>query len=376
MTRERLPHDALTGCTIVIAADRRSGDLAAALERRGAVVHRAPALSIVPATDDEQLLARSRELIASPPDIVVVTTGVGLRGWMDAAHESDLQEALSAALASAQFIARGPKAHGAIQQAGFSADWVAGSETSSEVAAHLVSAGVEGRRIAVQHHGAGSDGLDELLTRHGAEVVPLTVYRWGPPPDPEAARRSVLHAASGAVDAVLFTSAPGTAAWIRVAERTGALEAIRERAEDGRLLLAAVGPITAGALHAASLHATIAARGRLGSLVRCVVDHFAAGTVPSAAIADGRIEVRSGGALIGDRFVPLSPASSSILSALVGARGRVLSREELGRDLPRGGRSSHAVEMAVARLRDSLGSPDTVQTIIKRGYRLAVDEPS
>lgn len=376
MTAKRLPHDALTGCTIVIAADRRSGDLAAALERRGASVHRAPALSIAPATDDEQLLARSRELIASPPDIVVVTTGVGLRGWMDAAHESDLQEALSAALAPARFIARGPKAHGAIQQAGFTADWVAASETSSEVAAHLIAAGVHGRRIAVQHHGAGSDGLDETLAQHGAEVVPLTVYRWGPPPDPEAVRRSTLNAASGAVDAVLFTSAPGTAAWIRVAEHSGALEAIRDRAQDGRLLLAAVGPVTASALHAAHLHATVAARGRLGSLVRCVVDHFAAGIVPSAATAEGRIEVRSGGALIGDRFVPLSPASSSILAALVGARGRVLSREELGRDLPRGGRSSHAVEMAVARLRDSLGSPDAVQTIVKRGYRLAVDEPS
>ncbi len=76
----------LAGCTIVVAADRRSADLVSALERRGGQVYRAPALSIIPNEDDEVLVARTRELIASPPDIVIVTTGVGFRGWIDAAH--------------------------------------------------------------------------------------------------------------------------------------------------------------------------------------------------------------------------------------------------------------------------------------------------
>lgn len=374
MTPGRLPDAALTGCTIVIAADRRSGDLASALERRGATVHRAPALSILPAVDDEQLLARTRELITQAPDTVVVTTGVGLRGWMDAADEAGLHEQLAGALSDARFIARGPKAHGAIQQAGFAADWVAESETSAEVAEHLIAEGVAGWRIAVQHHGAGSDGLDGLLERHGADVVPLTVYRWGPPPDPALVQRTVRQAAAGAVDAVLFTSAPGAAEWIRVAEADGALAALRERAESGRLLLAAVGPITAVPLQDARLTVRIAARGRLGSLVRCVVDHFASGGSPYAATAAGEIEVRSGGALLEGRFVPLSPVSASILGALFDARGRVLSREELGRVLPRGGQSTHAVEMAVARLRDALGDPDAVKTVIKRGYRLTVED--
>ncbi|MGB3377087.1 MAG: uroporphyrinogen-III synthase, partial [Microbacterium sp.] len=199
----------LKGCVIVVAADRRSADLAAALERRGAVVNSAPALSIVSVMDDEQLIARTRDLIADPPDVVVVTTGVGLRGWMEAVDRSDLHGSLTTALSRARFVARGPKAHGAIQQAGFTADWVAESETSAEVAEHLIADGPAGLRIAVQHHGAGADDLDEQLTRHGAQVVPLTVYRWGPPPDPELVRRSVLLTAAGGVDAVLFTSAPG-----------------------------------------------------------------------------------------------------------------------------------------------------------------------
>ena len=372
----RLLEAALTGCTIVIAADRRASDLGTALERRGARTYRAPALSIVPNVDDEELLARTRELIAHPPDVVIVTTGVGFRGWMDAAHENDLAEELSRAFAHAQFVARGPKAHGAIQQAGFTADWIAESETAAEVGEYLTADGVRNRRIAVQHHGAGSDGLDQLLAAHGADVVPITVYRWGPPPDPQVVLRSVVQAGCGEVDAVLFTSAPGAAEWIRAAERADVLGVVRERAETGRLLLAAVGPITAAPLDDAGLQATIASRGRLGSLVRCVVDYFGSGRAPRLRTAAGLMEVRSGGALVDGRFVPLSRASASVLGALFDARGRVLSREELGRALPRGGENAHAVEVAIARLRDALGEADAVKTVIKRGYRLNVEEPA
>ena len=67
---------ALEGCTIVIAVDRRSTELSAALERHGAQVRPAPALTIVPHIDDEALIARTRELIADPPEVVVASTGV------------------------------------------------------------------------------------------------------------------------------------------------------------------------------------------------------------------------------------------------------------------------------------------------------------
>lgn len=376
-TPQHAPDAVLAGTTIVVAADRRAGDLASALERRGARVYRAPALSIVPNADDEELLRRTRDLIADPPEIVVVTTGVGLRGWMDAAHENDLAEQLHRALSGSQFIARGPKAHGAIQQAGFLADWVAESETAAEVAEYLLASPVAGRRIAVQHHGAGADGLDEMLTDRGADVVSLTVYRWGPPPDPARVQRSVEQAAAGDVDAVLFTSAPGAAEWTRAARRAGALDAVRRRAAAGRLLLAAVGPITATPLVQARLRATVAERGRLGSLARCVIGHFgAAGAAPAVTTSGGRLSVRSGGAVLDGDFIPLSRTGAALLGALFDAGGRVMTRDELGQALPRAGRNAHAVEMAVARVREALGGADVVRTVVKRGYRLAVEDPA
>lgn len=366
---------ALAGCTIVVAADRRAGDLASALERRGALVARAPALSIVPNADDEELIRRTRELVQRPPDIVVVTTGVGLRGWMDAAHEHDLAEELADALRGSQFVARGPKAHGAIQQAGFVADWVAESETAAEVGDYLLSSSLVGKRIAVQHHGAGADGLDQLLAGAGADVVSLTVYRWGPPADPQLVDRSVAQAAAGEVDAVLFTSAPGAAEWIRAAGRRNAVDGIRVRAASGRLLLAAVGPITAAPLQELGLRATIADRGRLGSLARCVIGYFGSGGgAPTLQTSAGSMSTRSGGVVIDGEFIALSRAGAGLLGALFDAGGRVLTREEIAVALPRTGRNAHAVEMAVARVREALGTRDVIRTVVKRGYRLAVED--
>ena len=58
--------------------------------------------------------------------------------------------------------------------------------------------------------------------------------------------------------------------------------------------------------------------------------------------------------------------------ALVATPGHVISRPALLAMLPSGTASSeHAVEMAVARLRAALGTR-SVQTVVKRGYRLAV----
>ena len=367
---------ALEGCTIVIAVDRRSGELAAALERHGAVVRTAPALTIVPHIDDEALIARTRELIADPPDVVVASTGVGFRGWMEAADEAGLSDSLHAVLGRAQIVARGPKARGAIQQAGLTADWVAESETSTELGEYLLAEGVRGRRIAVQHHGSGADGLDELFEDNGADVVSLTVYRWGPPPDEAVVRRSVVATAAGEVDAVLFTSAPGAAEWLAAARREEVLDEIIQRSRSGRVLMAAVGPITAGPLERLGLMPLQADRGRLGSLVRAVVTHFGGGSAPALETVAGRLELRSSGAVLNGIHIPLSRTGVEVLAALFEAAGGVVSRAKLQCALPRSGENTHAIEMAVARVRESLGAPDLIKTVVKRGYRLDVIDPA
>jgi uroporphyrinogen-III synthase len=56
--------------------------------------------------------------------------------------------------------------------------------------------------------------------------------------------------------------------------------------------------------------------------------------------------------------------------------GTVVSRHDLLAALPGAGSDTHAVETAVLRLRTALGDKNIVATVVKRGYRLAVDDPS
>jgi uroporphyrinogen-III synthase len=68
----------------------------------------------------------------------------------------------------------------------------------------------------------------------------------------------------------------------------------------------------------------------------------------------------------------LAPAAMLLFRALFDAGGAVVPREALARLLSQSG-SSHALDMAVNRLRNALPSPDLVQTVVKRGYRLRVE---
>ena len=359
----------MAGCTVLVTAERRAAEFAAALERRGATVRHAPALSMIPHVDDETLRAATTAILDDPPDVVVVTTGIGFRAWLEAADAHGLAERVTRMLERVRIVARGPKARGAIQAAGLRAAWVAESETSAEIAEVLLSEGVAGKRIAIQQHGAGSDGLDEVFAKAGAQIASLVVYRWGPAPDPDVVVASADAAAAGELDAVAFTSAPGAEAWLRVVEEAGVLSAVQEHVAAGRLVMAAVGPVTARPLADRGLTTLQPERGRLGALVRALVGHYENLAATAVATVAGPLQVRARSAVLDGRVLPLSPTGVEVLRLLAAAGGDVVSRDRVLGVLPGESVDPHAAEVAIARLRESAGK-DLVKTVVKRGYRL------
>lgn len=359
----------MAGCTVLLTADRRKGELAAALERRGAQVRHAPALSIASHVDDERLVAHTRRLIDEPPDVVVVTTGIGFRGWVEAADAHGIAEPFLAVLERSRIVARGPKARGAIQAAGLTADWVAESETSAEIADVLLGEGVAGLRVAVQHHGAGADGLDVVFAEAGAEVRSLVVYRWGPPPDPQALRDSVHAAAGGEIDAVVFTSAPGAEAWLSAAEAEGVDAGVVARFRDWSMVPAAVGPVTAKPLEHRGIEPLQPERGRLGALVRALVAHYEHAETVALCTPVGALQIRSRVAVLDGQVLPLSPSGIAVLRLLAASAGGVVSRDDVLGVLPGDSKDPHAAEVAIARLREAAGK-ELIKTVVKRGYRL------
>jgi len=359
----------LAGYTVAVTAARRREELGALLDRRGARVLYAPAIRIVPLADDADLVAATRAVLAAPVDLVVATTGVGFRGWLEAAEAWDLP--LAGHLRAARILARGPKARGAIRGAGLHDAWSPASESSAEVLEHLRSGAegpLAGARIAVQLHGDPVPDILEGLRAEGAEVLPVPVYRWVLPDDTAPVQRLVDAVTSGGVDAVTFTSAPAAAGLLQVAGELGRREQL-VAALRGAVLPFAVGPVTAAPLEALGVHPLQPERARLGALAREVVARLP-GRDPVVAVGGSALQVRGHAAVLGGRVVELDPGPLAVLRALAARPGVVLPGSELQGGLPGGG-DGHAVELAVTRLRAALGGP-LVETVGQRGYRLAV----
>jgi uroporphyrinogen-III synthase len=362
----------LSGCTIAITAHRRAEDLIASFERRGAKVLHAPTLQIVPVADDHALIEATRRVRDHPPDDVVVTTAVGFRGWIEAADTAGLAADLLGTLEQSRILARGPKARGAIRAAGLVEHWSARSETTGEVVEWLRDQGVEGRKIVVQLHGLSDPALQESLRSAGASVRGLEVYRWGPAPDPSLVDRMIGQICTGAVDAVVHTSAPGAQAMLDAAALSGQYDALLTSLRTGRALNACVGPVTAAPFHALGLEPLVPDRFRLGALIRIVTDRLTDDNARSIETEFGSLVIRGGAAVLDGVVLPLGPGPRAVLAALVAAGGDVVSRPALLAVLP-GAEDVHAVEVTVNRLRTAVGKPELVRTVVRRGYRLAVE---
>jgi uroporphyrinogen-III synthase len=368
----------LAGYRVAVTSARRSDELCTLLRRHGATVASAAAISMVALPDDDELRCNTKALIASPPDILIATTGVGFRGWLAAADGWQLGGQLTAALSGARIVARGAKATGALHAAGLPEEWSPKTESSREVVKYLRQSGITGCRIALQLHGATEDWdpfpefLDELRAG-GAEVVPIRVYRWKPVPAGGEFDQLIKQVAQRQFDAVTFTSAPAVAATLMRAGDLGIsdqlLNALRA---DVRAMC--VGPVTAQPLARLSVPTSSPQRMRLAALARHIAEELPVLRSRSLQAAGHRVEIRGSSVMVDGAVQSLPPAAMAILRALAHRPGFVVARRELLRTLPGSASDPHAVDTAVLRLRKALGDSKIVATVVKRGYRLAVDE--
>ena len=366
----------LTGFTIGITAARRSEEFGALLNRRGADVLSAPTIMIVPLADDSALAEVTEEIIADPPDLMVATTGIGFRGWVEAAEGWGNAEGLLAALGRSRLIARGPKAKGAIRAAGLTEEWSPASESSSEVLDKLLDEGVDGLRVAVQLHGATTEweplpDFCDVLRAAGAEVLPVPVYRWQVHPDVARIDKLIAAVIRSDLDAITFTSAPAVAALFTRAKELGKMAALTHAMRTS-VPAFCVGSVTAGPLEAQQVPTIYPHRYRLGALARLITEELPRRS-HRLRVHGHDTAIRGQSVMVDGNLLELSATSMTLLKTLAVTPGRVVSRTDLLAGLPGDSSDTHAVEVAVARLRAALGDSKMIQTVVKRGYRLAVD---
>ena len=362
--------DALEGFTVGVTADRRWDQQAELLRRRGARVMHGPALATHYLADPAGLQAAT-EAVAGGVDATVVTTGVGVRAWFEAAEASGQAERLRRAIDGSRILCRGPKAAAALRVAGVMTEPAEQSESLAGLLDNRTGAGLAGMKVAFQHHGTADGSWVGRLRQSGARVVEVPVYKWEKPGRPDAALRLIQAACAGKLDAITFTSAPAAANLVGLAESHGLHDELLGACNDGSVVVACVGPVCAAGAADVGLTNTVAPSvGRLGLLVKVLTDALA------PRRRDWRVNgvdaVLQGRALaLGDERFLLSEGEARLLDALAERPGVVLGRDTLARRLQS---TPRAVEAALGRLRRRAvpGQGDLVQTVPSRGYRLPV----
>jgi uroporphyrinogen-III synthase len=361
----------LEGLTVAVTADRRADEQAQLLAQRGARVLLGPTIRTLPHAEDERVRAATEELIRRPPDVLIANTGVGMRSWLALAESFGPAESLLDALGGARILSRGPKASGVLTTVGLRVDWQAPSARMDEVVEQVIGGDVAGRRVALQLDGGDDEErIGGRLRAAGAEVVPVSVYRWTLPDDVGPALRVVEATRTGRVDAVTFTAAPAVRNLFALAEQEGVVDEVRD-AFNGPVLAMCVGPVCVEA--AAEMGVTAAEQprhARLGAMVQTLTELLCERR-RVVRVGDVDVVLQGSMILVEGRRVLLPDRERLVFAALAERHGAVVPKRSLLATVWGGHANAHALEMAVARLRKRLEPTGLgVETVVRRGYRL------
>jgi uroporphyrinogen-III synthase len=361
--------DQLDGFRIGVTSDRRSDDLIAAFERRGAEVVHAPTIRMTGVSDDSVLEAETRAIIAARPDVLLATTSYGIRRWFESADAAGCGDELTEVLAEARILVRGPKARGAIRAVSLDDDGMSERETTTSLVDLVLRGDVAGQTVAVQLHGFTDPVQLGRLEAAGATVLTVTPYRWTVHEDSARVLRLIDAICTGGIDAVTFTSAPAVEALFTIADAEGRLDDVQQALRE-LVVAGAVGPVTAAPLVEVGILPIVPDRFRMGALIRLVCERLEEHGVGRVETAFGTVELRGRLVVVDGRRVLLSPVPLALFRTLIAAGGTTVPRAVLARSAP-AELDDHAVDVAVSRLRQALPDGRIIATVIKRGYRIA-----
>jgi uroporphyrinogen-III synthase len=364
----------LSGFRIGVTAHRRAEEQAELLRRRGADVLLAPVVCTRPFDDDRRLRDATDVLLSRPPDLVVATTGIGIRSWFAATESWGIDGALRATLGSARIVARGPKAAAALLGVGVPSTDNEPSERLDCLVDRLVAEGINGQRIALQLYGEDVPWAVDRLTSAGAEVISVPVYTWTTADSLGPAHQLLDQVVTGQLDAVTFTSAAAVRTLADLADRAGIGAELRA-ALSSTALAACVGPITDEAATAVGFQERCTPqRGRLGLMVRVLARDLHA---RHRHLRAGDTEFVLHGTVVwtSKEQIALTDAERALLAVLAERPGAVVSRTALRHRVWADNCNDPTVDQGISRLRKTLRPIGlSVDVVTRRGWSVRATE--
>jgi uroporphyrinogen-III synthase len=256
---------------LITRAAAQSEALAEQLSALGAIPSVLPLVAFAEPEDFAQL----DEAIAQVGhfDWVIFTSGQAVRAV--AGRSKQLNASLKQGESKLQIATVGPVSAEAARQAGLPVEYVSNIHNGVGLAQELGER-LRGRTVLLPRSDRANPDLPSALKAHGALVTEVVAYRTLQPSDVD--KLNLGRISAGEADAILFFS---PSAVQHYAELTGT-EQLRKLQD--RVVITAVGPVTANALREAGVERmVVAADTTAASVIQVLEQHFAGTARQSAA---------------------------------------------------------------------------------------------
>jgi uroporphyrinogen-III synthase len=246
LEKRTMPEANFEALRVLSLEARRSVESAKLIRTYGGQPLSAPAMRELPLESNRPVLEFADALMKGAFDLVIFTTGVGVRTLVKTVSEHMDREGFLQALRSVKIAARGPKSSSALRELNVPITVVAPepftwralmTKLESEFGADL-----NGMNIAVQEYGTSNPELLTALAEKSVSITRLLVYQWALPEDIQPLREAVIALAHGHVDVVLFMNAGQVAHLFLMAERMNYTEVLHEGLRT--TVIGSIGPST------------------------------------------------------------------------------------------------------------------------------------
>lgn len=255
-----MTRSSFNGLSVLALESRRAREIAKLIENLGGVPIVAPSVREVALDSNQEALEFARNMAAGLVDMVIFTTGVGVRALVSAIESVCSREQLAQRLNAVIVVARGPKPTAALVELGVRVSLtVPEPNTWRELLASLdenkETIPLAGRRVAVQEYGVTNPELSAGLVERGAIVTLVNVYHWALPENLAPLEQAIESIIRGDVHVLLVASSVQIRHLFEVAEQMKKADLLHEALS--RVVITSVGPLTSEELRGRGLSVDI-----------------------------------------------------------------------------------------------------------------------
>ncbi len=234
------------GLRVLSLESRRATEVATLIRTYGGEPLTAPAMREEQLDSSKPVLEFAQGIMRGAFDLVIFTTGVGVKALVKIVSEHLDREKFLTALSAVKVAARGPKSSSALRELRVPISVIAPEPFTwrALMAAMEKEFGesLRGMNIAVQEYGTSNPELLTALAEKGISITRIPVYRWALPEDVQPLREAVIALAHGHVDVLLLMNAGQVAHLFLMADRMGYTDALHEGFRS--TLIGSIGPST------------------------------------------------------------------------------------------------------------------------------------